>query len=72
MKVQVIVHPNAKTSRVEKVQGILHVYVNKPARDGLATEATAKLLVSYFSVPKYCITLVRGAKSRQKVFEVST
>lgn len=70
MQLEVTVHPNAKTTRVDETGGVLHVYVNQPARDGLANIAVAKLLAQHFTLSKSRVTLLRGAKSKKKIFEI--
>lgn len=70
MKVKIVAHPNSKNPRIHVIDGVLHVYVQKVARDGQANEDLARSLSKHFSVPKSCVKLVRGAKSKQKVFEI--
>ena len=72
MRVSVVAHPNAKQPRVEKdAQGTLHVYVRQPAVDGKATAAVSAALAEYYGVRKSAVSLVAGATSRHKVFEVA-
>lgn len=73
MKVSVIVHPNSKRERIEKdLLGELHVYVNQPPLEGKANQAAILNLADYFKVSKSKITLISGAKSKYKVFEIQT
>lgn len=72
MKLTVFVHPNSKKPRIEKdLLGDLHVYVNAPPLEGKANKAVAISLAEYFSVSKSRVRLVRGEKSKQKIFEIS-
>lgn len=71
MKINVIVHPNAKTEKVEKdLLETLHIYVNKPPLEGKANNAAIELLSKYFNVKKNCVLLISGHKSKNKVFEI--
>ena len=71
MNVSVIVHPNAKNPRIEKdLLGMLHVYVHAPPLEGKANEATILSLADYFHTKKSAVLLIRGSKSKQKVFEI--
>ena len=69
MKVIVMVHPNSKKPRIEKdLFGQLQVYVSSPPLEGRANEAVIAALAGHFKVKKYQVRLVRGAKSKQKIF----
>ena len=71
MKVTVIVHPNAKKTRIEKDEiGILHVYVNQPPNEGKANKAVIESLAEYFQTKKGNIILLSGEKSKNKVFGI--
>jgi hypothetical protein len=71
MNISVIVHPNAKNPRIEKdLLGMLHVYVHEPPLEGKANEATVVALSEYFHTKKSAIVLIRGSKSKNKVFEI--
>lgn len=71
MTISVIVHPNSKAPRVEKdLLGDLHVYANEPPLKGRANEAVIEALAKHFKVKRYQISLLRGRKSKQKIFEI--
>lgn len=71
MKLQVIVHPNAKKSRIEKDQaGLLHVYINELPLDGKANKAVIDVISRHFKVKKNTVVLIQGEKFKQKVFEI--
>lgn len=71
MKIQVIVHPNAKKSRIEQdMLDTIHVYVNQPPLEGKANKAVIDSLAEYFNVKKNCIRIVSGEKSKYKLIEV--
>lgn len=71
MKVEVIVHPNSKNPRVEKdLIETIHVYVNDPPLEGKANKAVIESLANFLKVKKSGIILIRGKKSKNKVFEI--
>jgi uncharacterized protein (TIGR00251 family) len=72
MIITIIAHPNSKKSRVEKdLFGALHVYVNQPPLEGKANKAVVEALAVYFKISKSKVILVRGEKSKQKVFNIN-
>lgn len=72
MKIAVIVHPNARRPRVEKdLLSTLNVYVSEPPLEGRANRAVIEALAGYFQVRKSNVTLLSGAKSKNKLFEIS-
>lgn len=71
MKIEVIVHPNAKRPRIEKdLLGMIHVYVNAPPLEGKANEAVAEALAEFFKTKKSKVLLIQGTKSKNKIFEI--
>ncbi len=71
MKISVIVHPNAKRERIEKdLLETLHVYVNQPPLEGKANRATIQTLADYFKTSQSKVSLISGAKSKYKIFEI--
>jgi len=71
MKIEVVVHPNSKNPRVEKdLIGMIHVYVNAPPLEGKANKAVVESLSKFLKVKKSGIILIRGEKSKNKVFEI--
>ena len=59
-----------KTEGFGGQSALLHVYVSQPPLDGRANEAVIKALADYFSVKKYQVRLLRGEKSKNKIFDV--
>ncbi len=70
MKIAVKVKPNARQSRVEVSENGYTVYVTEPPQDNKANRAMIKAMAEYLKVPKSRITIVRGAKSREKLIEI--
>ena len=71
MKLPVMVHPNSKNPRVEKdLTGMLHIYVNAPPLEGKANQAVIESLANFLNTKKSKIILLKGTKSKKKIFEV--
>lgn len=71
MKVSVRVIPRAKINRVDvQPDGIVRVHTTTAPTDGRATADVIKMLAAHHGVPKTSIKLIRGAPSRDKVFEI--
>lgn len=72
MKLTAHIKPNSRhrSEVVENDDGTLTIYTKAPAVEGRANLEAIKLLAGYLKVPKSHVKLVRGATSKQKVFEV--
>lgn len=69
-RINVRVIPRAKINKVEPgPDGGLRVHTTTAPTDGKATEAVIKMLAAHLGVPKTSIKIVRGATTRDKVFE---
>ena len=72
MEIHAIVHPRSTKEHVENIgHNLFQVYVIAPPVDGKANQAVIALLAKYFNIRKNQIILIRGEKSKRKVFEVS-
>ena len=69
-QIAVRVTPNASRNRVVMAEGQLRIYVTVVPEGGKANTAAQKLLAKAVGVPKSRLLLIRGATSRDKVFEV--
>ena len=70
MRINVRVIPRAKINRVEiQSDGTVRVHTTTAPTDGKATADVIKMLAEHYDVPKTSIKLIRGATSRDKVFE---
>jgi uncharacterized protein (TIGR00251 family) len=71
MLVHVHVTPNSREARVTKVgEASLDVKVDEKAVGGRANKRLVEILSDYFKVPRSRISIVRGAKSRDKIVVV--
>lgn len=68
--VSVLAHPGASRPRVVWNGDSLHVWVTAPAHEGKANQALAAALAGALGVPRSRVELLRGARSRSKVFRV--
>ena len=69
---KVRVMPKASRNLVKEEANSFKVYLTKPAQDGLANEQLLELLSSHLKVKKYQIKIIQGAKSRNKLVEVTS
>ena len=76
MKFWVKVFPNAKQNSVIEDavdifgERLIKLKVSQPPEDGKANKAAIGLLANYFNVNKSCVKILRGEKSKNKLFEV--
>lgn len=71
MLVQVRVTTNAKTPSVRETgENALEVRVDERAVDGRANNRLLKILSEHYEVPRSSVTILRGARSRDKIVEV--
>lgn len=71
MKISVKVKACAKEAKFEKLgDGSFLVNVKEKPRDGKANYAVREILADHFNVPRSRIILIRGEKSKLKVFEI--
>lgn len=73
MKISVKIKPNSRY-REEVVagdDGSLVVYTKAPAIEGRANLAAIKLVAKHYGVAPSRVKLMRGATSRNKVFEIA-
>jgi uncharacterized protein len=72
MLIRVRVTPNARVANVTKIgDASFEVKVNERAEGGKANKRLLEILSEYFNVPKSKISIVSGAKSRDKIVEVT-
>ncbi len=73
MKVFVFLKPNSRHREevVANDDGSLVVYTKAPAIEGRANLAAVKLVAKYYGVAPSRVKLVRGAVSRNKMFEIA-
>ncbi len=72
VKINLRVIPRAKRDAIEGFrEEVLRVRVTAAPQGGSANTAVVKLLAKRLGLPRSSVVLVRGAKSRDKVVEIS-
>ena len=71
MRISVIVKPNSKQNKVEKIEeNKLIVYLKEPPKENRVNVELIEILSEYFKVPKSKISIIRGLTGRQKIIEI--
>ncbi|MEK6937270.1 MAG: DUF167 domain-containing protein [Nanoarchaeota archaeon] len=70
MAIRVKVIPNAKKNLIFEENGLLKVYVKKPAIQNKANKEAIKFISEFLKVNKNKVKIIKGEKSRDKVVEV--
>lgn len=73
MKISAKIKPNSRYREevVANDDGSLTVYTKAPAIEGRANLVAIKLVAKHYGVAPSWVKLVRGATSRDKVFEIA-
>ncbi len=72
MKIKVSVKANAKKELVEVLDAKhFAVHVTQPPEKGKANDAVLKALVKHLGISSSRIVLIRGERSRSKLFEIT-
>ncbi len=70
-EIAVRVTPRASRENIEPDGAGFRIHVTVPPEDGKANEAVRALLAKHLGVAKSRLDLIRGAKSRDKVFRLT-
>lgn len=71
MLIKVKVFPAAgKAEIIKKSEDSFEVWVKEKPVQGQATKATAKALANFFKIPCGQVRLIKGARERNKIFEI--
>jgi uncharacterized protein (TIGR00251 family) len=71
MFIKVKVFPDSKKDEiVKKADDRFEIKVKEKAKSGLANRKVIEILSKYLNVPEEKLILVRGAKQRNKIFEI--
>lgn len=72
IRLNLYIQPGAKTTEISGLyHGALKIRLNAPPVEGRANKVLIKYLSQCFGVPNRDIKLVRGEKSRKKIFEIT-
>ncbi len=70
-KITLLVKPNSRIEKIERdSQGVLHIWVNAPTREGKANTRLIELLAEHFKVPKSAVHIHSGTRVRRKIVEI--
>jgi uncharacterized protein len=70
-RVEVKVHPKARHEKIEPDgAGGYRVWTTAPPDKGAANDAVTRMLAKHLGIAPSRVTLVRGAASRSKLFEI--
>ena len=71
MFIKVKVFPDSKKDEIiKKEDDRFEIKVREKAEGGLANKKMIEILAKYLNIPEDKIILVRGAKQRNKIFEI--
>lgn len=71
IRINVKVVPGAKVEQIqESIGDDIKVWVRGKPVEGEANKAVIELLSKHYKVPKSCVKIVLGQKSRNKVIEI--
>jgi uncharacterized protein YggU (UPF0235/DUF167 family) len=71
VRVTVCVKPGSKVPGVEQSGDTLIIKVRERAIEGAATDAVIRALAEHYNVAQSRVQLLRGARSKTKVFEIT-
>ena len=64
------VHPRAASERRAWDGTRLELWIRRPPVDGAANAATLDAVARWLGIPRRCVHLVTGARSRPKILEI--
>jgi len=63
--------PNARQNMISgRREGEIVLRLTAPAVDDKANKSAVEFIARFFGVPKSCVLLVRGERSRHKIFQI--
>ncbi|MGD9763530.1 MAG: DUF167 domain-containing protein [Candidatus Binatia bacterium] len=73
VRIAVRVQPRAARTRIAgRIGAALKVQISEPPQGGAANAALIAALAEWVGVPRRSVTLMRGARGRDKVVEITT
>jgi len=70
MRLDIRVVPGSSRTAVKQENGLLKVYLTKPAHDGEANNQLIQVLAGYLGIKKYQLGIIKGHTSRNKVVQI--
>jgi hypothetical protein len=72
MRFLIEVRPHSKKSEVTRLaDGDFKVFVKAPAKEGEANKEVIALVAKYFDVSKSCVAILKGARGKKKIVEIT-
>ncbi|MCX8015714.1 MAG: DUF167 domain-containing protein [Patescibacteria group bacterium] len=72
MKISVKVKPNASINKIKKIaDNQFEIFTTAPAKENKANEAVITILAEFLNIAPSRINLIKGAKSKQKIFDIT-
>ncbi|MBV8151191.1 MAG: DUF167 domain-containing protein [Candidatus Eremiobacteraeota bacterium] len=68
--ITVRVKPSSRAPSVREEEGLLIIAVREPPRENRANEAAVRAVAAWAGVAASRVSLVRGAKNREKTFRI--
>jgi uncharacterized protein (TIGR00251 family) len=70
MDISVRVIPRSRRVEIKPANGVLKVYLTKPAVEGQANGQLIEVLADHFKLRKYQVKIKRGQNSRNKIVNI--
>jgi len=70
IRISVTVHPGSSQRKLIIRPDGVHIYTVAKPVEGRANREARELMADYFSVSKSSVTLIRGDRSKKKVFDI--
>lgn len=70
MKIEAKIHPGSSKRGVEIRDGTYHVYTHTKPIGGKANADAVKLVAEYMGVRRSSVSLIKGKRSKTKLFEI--
>lgn len=70
MLVKVKAFPDAKKEKVDEKKNWLEIHTKQPAAKNMANKAIISILAKYFNVNANKIKMIKGARTKNKHFEI--
>jgi len=69
-RIAATIHPGSSRKKVEIRDSGTHIYTTSKPVEGQANRDAVKILSEYLHIPRRDVRLVKGMKSKQKIFEI--
>ena len=70
VRISLTIHPGSSNRGLQVRDDGVHLYTTAKPVEGKANRDALDILAGVFNVPKSCVSLFRGDKSKKKVFQI--